>query len=203
MTQNKNSTLPEIAKGSLLYRVFEDRRDGPPREVTVLSVGRQWITVDDYRAKRFNKESLRAEGGRSRLYPSREAYEAEVARQTVWETLRQRVGRFHTVPEDVSSVNVATALGLLSGAAAPDGLTTFRVRINGGDEQTLACRTGSYGKAACAALAVLDHVPDPSGSDVVEVWASDPLSDFQQYRYVVTASAGSGVSVTFDGSAKS
>lgn len=199
MTQNKNSTLPEIAKGSVLYRVYDDRRDGPPREVTVLSVGRQWIAVDDYRAKRFDKETLRAEGGRSRLYPSKEAYEAEVARQTAWEALRQRVGQSHRIPEEVSTANVAAALELLSGGPATDGLTTFHVRINGGDEQPLVCRTESYGKAACAAFAMLEHVSDPGGSDVVEIRASEPLPDFQPYRYVITSSTGYGVTVAFDG----
>jgi hypothetical protein len=45
-------------QGSVLYRVYHDRRDGSPKEVTVTSVGREWIGVDDHRTKRFRKDTL-------------------------------------------------------------------------------------------------------------------------------------------------
>lgn len=108
-------SLPEITKGSVLYRAFTDRRDGLPREVTVTSVGREWINVDDPRTKRFHKDNLMSDnGGRARLYASKAAYEEEVARQANWSALRKVISTTYKVPDNLSSENMIKALKLLS-----------------------------------------------------------------------------------------
>lgn len=115
MDNNSTPPLPEITKGSVLYRAFSDRRDGLPREVTVTSVGREWIHVDDPRTKRFHKDNLISDdGGRARLYASKAAYDEEVARQANWNALRKMISATYKVPDNVSSESMIAALKLLA-----------------------------------------------------------------------------------------
>jgi hypothetical protein len=192
----KNPPLPDITQGSVLYRVYHDRRDGSPKEVTVTSVGREWIGVDDHRTKRFRKDTMIADAGRARLYPSKEVYEAELARRTNWQKLRQLVSSKWQVPEDLSSDDIRKALGLLTSKSTKPGDTVFSVRINGGDQQSLACRTDVYLEAAVAAVAMLDYVKNEGpGGDVVEIWIADLLPDYGPYRYLIVTAPGGSLTV--------
>lgn len=114
-TAQKALTASEISKGDLLYQVYEDRRDGPPSEVAVVSVGRDWITVGSNRTKRFRKDSLRSEDGRAKLWRNREAYEAEVARESAWRELRSMVTSAYKIPEGPSTEDILKAIELVRG----------------------------------------------------------------------------------------
>jgi hypothetical protein len=192
----KKPPLPEITKGSIFYLVYDDKRDGSSKEVTVTSVGREWIGVDDYRTKRFRKGTMISDCGRAKLYGSREVYEAELARKTNWDKLRQTVSATWKVPEDLSGEAIQKALDLLKPGAPKSGETVFAVRINGGDEQSLACRTDVYQEAAVAAVAMLDYVKiEGADYEVVDLWIADLLPDYGPYRYLVVKTAGGGLTV--------
>jgi hypothetical protein len=62
-------------------------------------------------------------------------------------------------------------------------LNTFHVKINGGPEQQVAVRTGEYGLAAVAALAMLEYPESKKGFDEVEIWAPDLIPEYGPYHY--------------------
>ncbi|MNU27291.1 hypothetical protein D3C71_156770 [compost metagenome] len=103
----------EIKAGSELYKVYNDSRAGRNGTVVVKSVGPKWITMDGFRGERFDKATLRAEGGSSRLYLSKDIHDAEVARSSAWERLRRILDR-HTPPEDLSTEAMLQAIDLLT-----------------------------------------------------------------------------------------
>jgi hypothetical protein len=103
----------EIKAGSELYKVFSDSRAGRNVPVVVKSVGPKWITLDGFRSERFDKVTLRAEGGNSRLYLSKDIHDAEVARSSAWERLRRILDR-HTPPEGLSTEAMQQAIDLLT-----------------------------------------------------------------------------------------
>ncbi len=103
----------EIKAGSELYRVYNDSRVGKNGFVVVKGVGSKWITIDGFRAERFDKETLRAETGRSRLYISKDIHDAEVARSNAWQTLRRLADR-PSAPEHVSTDDIKQVIALLT-----------------------------------------------------------------------------------------
>ncbi|MCS4088542.1 hypothetical protein [Rhizobium sp. BK176] len=60
---------------------------------------------------------------------------------------------------------------------------TFAVKINGGPEQQLTCRSSYYQEAAVAAIAMLDFERKEDENDVqfVEIW----LPDFEERTYYI------------------
>lgn len=117
-TTQKTLAASDTAKGDVLYQVYEDRRDGPPSDVVVVSVGRDWITVGSNRTKRFRKDSLRSEDGRAKLWRNRETYEADVARESAWRELRSMVASAYKVPEGPSTEDILKAIELVRGKNA-------------------------------------------------------------------------------------
>ncbi|WP_327210049.1 hypothetical protein [Rhizobium leguminosarum] len=114
-------------------------------------------------------------------------------------TLRQLVSstwKTWKVPEDVSSDAIRKVLDLLTSKSENPDETVFSVRINGGDEQSLACRSDVYQEAAVAALAMLDYVKNDGGDgEVVEIWIADLLPDYGPYRYLIVTAPGGGLTV--------
>lgn len=117
-TIQKTLAASDIAKGDVLYQVYEDRRDGPPSDVVVVSVGRDWITVGSNRTKRFRKDSLRSEDGRAKLWRNRGTYEAEIARESAWRELRSMVASAYKIPEGPSTEDILKAIELVRGKNA-------------------------------------------------------------------------------------
>lgn len=101
-----------IKPGDQLYKVHNDHRmrsrDG---HVTVKSAGAKWITTTD--GQRFNTSDLRGDNTHSRLYLSKEIWDAEVARQNAWDRLRKLVERF-SPPEALSTEDMKQAIALLT-----------------------------------------------------------------------------------------
>lgn len=60
--------------------------------------------------------------------------------------------------------------------------TKFHVQINGGPEQTLEVKTGKYGLAAIASLALLDYVAHDD-YDVVKIWIPELVEEYGPYFY--------------------
>ncbi len=102
----------EIKVGSELYKVYNDSRVGRNGPVVVKSIGRSWITIDGHRSERFDRQTLRSERGGSRLYPTKEAHDAERNRGAAWLTLRRLTDRSFA-PEHVTTEDIKAAIGLL------------------------------------------------------------------------------------------
>ncbi|MDM9619061.1 hypothetical protein [Rhizobium sp. S96] len=63
--------------------------------------------------------------------------------------------------------------------------SAFSVKINGGPEQEIVCRTGLYHRAAAAAVAMLDY-PEKTGQwDVVEIWVPQLQPDYPPSFYAM------------------
>lgn len=103
----------EVKPGSELYKVYNDSRAGRNGPVVVKSVGPKWITMDGFRGERFDKTTFRAEGGNSRLYLSKDIYDAEVARSKAWERLRRILDR-HAPPEGLTTEAMQQAIDFLT-----------------------------------------------------------------------------------------
>lgn len=70
----------------------------------ITKIGRKWATLDDspWRPSRFNIETGAIDGGEysspGMVYPSREAYQAETARQQAWDVLMRALNPCHHLP---------------------------------------------------------------------------------------------------------
>lgn len=67
----------------------------------------------------------------------------------------------------------------------------FRVRINGGDEQSITTRSGVYRDVAAASLAMLDVPEKPAdmstdkpGDTVIEIWYPPVFPEYGPYYYI-------------------
>jgi hypothetical protein len=102
----------EVKIGDVLYHVYADSRMGQSKEVTVLTVGKIWVTVEGLR-HRFRKTDLRSETGRSVLWLSKALYDSEKDHRDAWETLRSFVSRRTQPPAGVTTEAMRQALTLL------------------------------------------------------------------------------------------
>ncbi len=102
----------EIKAGSELYMAFYDGRSGRNGPVVVKSVGSKWITINEYRSERFDRQTLRSESGRSVLYLSKDIYDAKVEHASAWQALRRLVDR-SIAPEHLTTDEIKQAIDLL------------------------------------------------------------------------------------------
>jgi hypothetical protein len=62
--------------------------------------------------------------------------------------------------------------------------TTFHVKINNGQEQTIETKSGVYKLAVATALAQLDYEHNEDGNNIVEIWVPHLLPDYGPYFYL-------------------
>lgn len=82
---------------------------GRGRDVTVARVGRMWITMTD--GGQYDKQSGKSKDGRARLYPSQQAYVAEVHLWQHWEGFQR--GLPHSKPDHVTDQDITDAQNIL------------------------------------------------------------------------------------------
>lgn len=79
--------------GQKLYWVYSESRQGAPREVEIVKVGRKWLELSN--RYRVDRETLCADGrgysSPGRCHLSKEEYEQRVSRTRAWESMRRRV----------------------------------------------------------------------------------------------------------------
>lgn len=102
--------------GAKLFAVGDSYAFGKHgQEVEVTKVGRKWAELDGGRY-RADLQTGQIDGGEylspGRLYPSREAYQAELALDKGWFDLRHAVNR-HSAPAGVTLERIAEARKLL------------------------------------------------------------------------------------------
>ena len=99
--------------GETLFVVFQHSE---PREMTVESVGRKWVTLDDERY-RFARGSRQLDGkgysSPGTVYDSRQQYDAELERRKLWLRLRELTQR--SAPDHLDNTQLEQALKLLGG----------------------------------------------------------------------------------------
>lgn len=91
-------------------------RNGSPRHVTVLSVGRKWADIGG--GTRISIETLKADGGKytspGTCYPSKEEYEAEQALDRAWRRFENMV-RYSSCPAGIRMSQIENAARALFG----------------------------------------------------------------------------------------
>lgn len=97
-----------VSPGDKLWLVSLYSR-GPGRDVTVARVGRVWITLQE--GGQYDKQSWRGKDGHGRLYPSEEAYVAEIHLQQHWEGFQRGLPR--DKPEHVRDQDITDAQNIL------------------------------------------------------------------------------------------
>lgn len=103
-----------IKPGDQLYKVYNDSRmSNRNGHVIAKSVGSKWITTNESRPERFDTTTLRGENTNSRLYLSKEVYDAEAARANAWERLRKLLERY-SPPEELTIEAMKQAIDLLT-----------------------------------------------------------------------------------------
>jgi hypothetical protein len=109
---------PPLKVGDVLYFVPNERR-GPPREVTVESVGRKWATLKGYYSSelRIDLKEWRADGkgysSPGRCYLNASEYEFAIMRDKLWMQFRRAVEcTYGHEPEPDSVIQAAKLLGI-------------------------------------------------------------------------------------------
>jgi hypothetical protein len=98
-----------VSPGDKLWLVPSYSSRGSGREVTVARVGRVWITTQE--GGQYDKQSWRGKAGRGTLYPSQQAYVAEVHLQQHWEGFQKGLPR--DKPEHVRDQDITDAQNIL------------------------------------------------------------------------------------------
>lgn len=104
----------KLTVGQKLWYVPREKRNvWQAREVTVEKIGRKWASISH--GRRIDLEDWRVDGGQysspGRCYSSKEAWDAERARNMIWRTLRDNID--HTPPEGITTDAIRQAAALL------------------------------------------------------------------------------------------
>jgi hypothetical protein len=97
--------------------VTRDRQGLKLEDAVIAKVGRKWVTVGEgWREQRFDFDGLsdRQWGHPTRMWASREAFEAEQQRQDAWRDL-QSATRIPSPPDGVTIADIRAALSLAKG----------------------------------------------------------------------------------------
>ena len=102
-------------EGQKLWLVPSHRYMGEPREVTIVKVGRKWLTLNN--GHRAAVDGLALDGGEYMspgvCYLSREAWEIEKALNESCSQLRRDVDMAHRVPDGLTVQSIHDARKLL------------------------------------------------------------------------------------------
>ena len=111
--------------GQQVIVVSNRGRDVRIEDGEIVKIGRKWLTVKtgQWAETRFDLNTGRCWqdwGYPPRLYPSREAYEAETRKRREWDRLRMVLRDAHQPPEHLDAEQIAEVIALLS-RPAPTG----------------------------------------------------------------------------------
>lgn len=106
--RTESYTLVTTKKGYIMYHVGQklwfvpaQRRNGQERELTIMKIGRKWLTMDN--EDRVSIDDLIVDGGNysslGRCYVDRVAYEQEKTLKDAWTAFRQDADRMRQTPE--------------------------------------------------------------------------------------------------------
>jgi hypothetical protein len=109
--------MQKLVVGQKLWLVPSIRTYGQPREVSVVSVGRKWATLDCWKNARVDMETLLIDGKAysppGRCYLSREQHEETVRLIGLWIDFRRTVSGLLARPDGVTEANIRLAADLL------------------------------------------------------------------------------------------
>ena len=108
-----------LTEGMKLWFV-PSHRSGSPYEVTVTRVGRKWAEIDgSYHGTRADRLTWAIDGrgyiAPGVLWPSKHAFEEEIARQTEWRDVMRSQNVYHA-PDGVTRADIAAIKAILERA---------------------------------------------------------------------------------------